>query len=139
MKKQETASYLTEEILTAVKAAKKVTTSFLQRKFGLGYGRAALILDELIEKGIIEKTQKRKTRMCKRASRKIKEPEIMSDEVLFEKIVEYIKTASKVSISLLQRKFRIGYAQAVRMIDLLAKREFIGSDEGSEKRTIFNR
>lgn len=42
MKEQETESYLTEEILTAIKATKKVTTSFLQRKFGIGYGKAPI-------------------------------------------------------------------------------------------------
>ena len=136
MKEQETESYLTEEILTAIKATKKVTTSFLHRKFGIGYGKAAHILDELTEKGIIERPQEYKISTRQRSARKTKEPKLISDEALFEKITEYIKSASKASTSLFQRKFGIGYGRAARMIDLLEQREFIGPDDGSGKRKI---
>ncbi len=134
---EKTESCLTEEILTAVKSTKKVTTSFLQRKFGIGYGRAARILDELIEKGIIEKPQEPKVSKRKRTPRKLKEAEPISDDVLLEKVVELIKSTRKVSTSLLQRKFGIGYGRAAMLIDTLERNGLIGPDNGLEKREIF--
>ena len=137
MKKQKSESYLTDEILTVVKnSVKKITISFLQCKFRIGYGRAAKIFDELIEKGIVEKPKESKICLCKKVSIKRREPEAISDEALFEKIVEYIKSVPKVSISLLQRKFQIGYGRAARMMDLLEGKKFVGIDDGTGVRAI---
>ena len=137
MKNKKTESYLTEEILTVVKnSTKEITISFLQRKFKIGFGRAARIFDELIENGIIEKPQEPKISLCKIVSIERKEPKQISDEVLFEKIVEYIKSVANVSTSLLQRKFKLGYSRAATMMDLLEEKKIVSPDDGTGKRAI---
>ncbi|MGM0507629.1 MAG: DNA translocase FtsK 4TM domain-containing protein [Fusobacteriota bacterium] len=47
---------------------------------------------------------------------------------LFDKAIEVIKEAEKVSISLLQRKLRVGYARAGRIVDDLEENGIISSD-----------
>jgi len=44
---------MTSNAIRAIKASHKASTSFLQRKLGIGYGRAARIMDELEEKGLV--------------------------------------------------------------------------------------
>ena len=44
---------MTAKAIGVIRATKKASTSLLQRKLGIGYGRAARIIDELEEKGII--------------------------------------------------------------------------------------
>ncbi len=41
------------QAVAVVKAAQKASTSFLQRKLGIGYGRAARIIDEMEDRGMI--------------------------------------------------------------------------------------
>ncbi len=56
-----------------------------------------------------------------------------SDEELLEKAVEVVKKDKRASISLLQRRLRIGYARAARLIDELEKQGIIGPDQGGGK------
>jgi S-DNA-T family DNA segregation ATPase FtsK/SpoIIIE len=45
--------------------------------------------------------------------------------------------AGKASASLLQRRLRIGYARAARLLDLLEARGVIGKGEGAKPREVF--
>ena len=45
-------------------------------------------------------------------------------------------TTGKASASLLQRKFRLGYNRAARVIDLLEERGIIGPNNGSKPREV---
>lgn len=59
------------------------------------------------------------------------------DEELYKQAVEMVRRLNKASISLLQRRFRIGYARAARLIDLMEKRGIIGPATGnSEPRKV---
>lgn len=53
---------LYEEVKQTVIATRKASTSFLQRKFGIGYSRAAKLIDTLEEKGVIGPGQGSKPR-----------------------------------------------------------------------------
>jgi DNA segregation ATPase FtsK/SpoIIIE, S-DNA-T family len=53
------------------------------------------------------------------------------EDELFEQAVEVIKTNDRASISLLQRKLRIGYSRAARLMELLEQKGYVGPDEGS--------
>jgi S-DNA-T family DNA segregation ATPase FtsK/SpoIIIE len=59
-----------------------------------------------------------------------------SDEVsdaLIEQATAVVKTAGKASASLLQRRLRVGYPRAARLIDELEERGIVGPAVGSGK------
>ena len=59
------------------------------------------------------------------------------DDDLYEEAKEEILKAGKASTSYLQRRLRIGYARAARLIDLLEKKGLIGKGEGAKPREVF--
>ena len=58
------------------------------------------------------------------------------DDPLYNDIVEFVITQGKASASLLQRKFKLGYNRAARIIDLLEERGIIGPQNGSKPREV---
>ena len=58
------------------------------------------------------------------------------DDPLYNEIVEFAVKTGKVSASLLQRRFRLGYNRAARIIDLLEERGIIGPINGSKPRDV---
>ncbi len=58
------------------------------------------------------------------------------DESALENCIEVIMTERKASTSLLQRKLRLGYGRAARMMDLLEQRGFIGPGDGAKPREV---
>ncbi len=55
---------------------------------------------------------------------------------LFPEAVELILRTGQASVSLLQRRFRIGYTRAARLMDDLEKKGVVGRHEGSKPREI---
>jgi S-DNA-T family DNA segregation ATPase FtsK/SpoIIIE len=60
----------------------------------------------------------------------------MGDE-LFEDAKQVVIKAQKASASLLQRRLRVGYARAARLIDLLEEAGIVGPSQGSKAREIY--
>ena len=58
------------------------------------------------------------------------------DESLVEDCLEVIRSEGKASTSLLQRRLKIGYGRAARMMDVLEERGYIGPARGAEPREI---
>ncbi len=58
------------------------------------------------------------------------------DDPLYNDIVEFVVTTGKASASLLQRRFKLGYNRAARIIDLLEERGIIGPQNGSKPREV---
>lgn len=58
------------------------------------------------------------------------------EEETLEKCLEVIRQEKKASTSLLQRRLRLGYGRAARMIDILEERGIIGPGEGAKPREI---
>ena len=58
------------------------------------------------------------------------------DDPLYNEIVEYVVETGKASASLIQRRFRLGYNRAARIIDLLEERGIIGPQNGSKPREV---
>ncbi len=52
------------------------------------------------------------------------------EDDLLPRAVEIVRSHNRASISLLQRRLRIGYARAARLIDIMEKQGIIGPDEG---------
>ncbi|BDC34627.1 hypothetical protein Noda2021_05850 [Candidatus Dependentiae bacterium Noda2021] len=58
------------------------------------------------------------------------------DEQLMKDILQFLDEIDEVSISLLQRKFRIGYNRSARIIDALENRGFVAASSGSKTRKV---
>lgn len=58
-----------------------------------------------------------------------------SDELLQEAI-ETVVRAEQASVSMLQRRFRIGYNRAARLIDMMESRGIVGPQDGSRPRKV---
>lgn len=58
------------------------------------------------------------------------------DDELFIDAADCVVRAGKASASLLQRRLRIGYARAARLLDLLEERGIIGPPDGSRPRDV---
>ncbi len=58
------------------------------------------------------------------------------DEALVEQSIEVIRQTNRASVSILQRRLRIGYTRAARIMDLLEERGIVGPGKGAEPRDI---
>lgn len=58
------------------------------------------------------------------------------DDSLYEEAREAVLQAGKASTSYLQRKLRIGYSRAARLMDMLEERSVIGPADGSKPREV---
>jgi len=58
------------------------------------------------------------------------------DDDLYEEAREAVISAGKASTSYLQRKLRIGYSRAARLMDILEEKSVIGPADGSKPRTV---
>ncbi len=58
------------------------------------------------------------------------------DEDLIQRCIEVIRSEQKASVSLLQRRLRLGYTRAARLMDELENRGIVGPSVGAEPREI---
>jgi S-DNA-T family DNA segregation ATPase FtsK/SpoIIIE len=61
---------------------------------------------------------------------------IDEDEDLIQQCIEVIRSEQKASVSLLQRRLRLGYTRAARIMDELENRGIVGPGKGAEPRDI---
>ncbi|CAM2060381.1 DNA segregation ATPase FtsK/SpoIIIE, S-DNA-T family [Desulfovibrionales bacterium] len=62
--------------------------------------------------------------------------DIINDPI-YAKAVEFVTSQGKASISLVQRRFRIGYNKAARFIEQMEVDGYIGASDGSRPRPVF--
>ena len=55
---------------------------------------------------------------------------------MFEQVCQYLHEIDEVSISLLQRRFRIGYNRSARIIELLESQGLISPSHGGKTRKV---
>lgn len=60
-----------------------------------------------------------------------------ADEELIMKCIEVVRQEQKASTSLLQRRLRLGYTRAARMVDILEQRGIVGPGDGAKAREVF--
>lgn len=59
-----------------------------------------------------------------------------ADELLFQEVLGFLAQVDEISISLLQRRFRIGYNRSARIIEALEARGHIVPSDGSKMRKV---
>lgn len=60
-----------------------------------------------------------------------------ADELL-EEAIETVRAAKKASASLLQRRLKVGYARAARLLDIMEEKGVIGPGDGAKPREVYN-
>ncbi len=58
------------------------------------------------------------------------------DDPLYNEVVEFAVQTGKISASLIQRRFAVGYNRAARIVDLLEERGIVGPPNGSKPREV---
>lgn len=61
---------------------------------------------------------------------------IDEDEEIIQQCIEVIRSEQKASVSLMQRRLRLGYTRAARIMDELENRGIVGPGKGAEPRDI---
>jgi len=59
------------------------------------------------------------------------------DDFLYEEARELVVKSGKASTSYLQRKLKLGYARAARIMDILEERGVIGPADGAKSREVY--
>jgi len=62
-----------------------------------------------------------------------------ADDDLYGEAKETVISAGKASASLLQRRLRVGYARAARLLDILEEKGVIGPGDGAKPREVYVR
>ena len=58
------------------------------------------------------------------------------EDDMYESAVELVREAQTASVSLIQRRLRVGYTRAARLIDMMEERGVVGPYEGSKPREV---
>jgi S-DNA-T family DNA segregation ATPase FtsK/SpoIIIE len=70
------------------------------------------------------------------SSDEVEEEVSEEDEALVEKCLEIIRQEKRASTSMLQRRLRLGYTRAARVVDILERRGILGPGDGAKPREI---
>jgi len=62
---------------------------------------------------------------------------LFQEDPLFKDVLEYAILNKKISISLLQKKFQIGYNRALKLLDTMEKEKMIGPKNGNKPRDVY--
>lgn len=105
--------------------------------------QGVLILDEEIKRIVDFIGERAKPHFETEIHQKLKKSTVFpsdlaedEDEELVEQAIEVIRQSNRASVSVLQRRLRIGYTRAARIMDLLEDRGMVGPNKGAEPRDI---
>ncbi|MEK9194452.1 MAG: DNA translocase FtsK, partial [Patescibacteria group bacterium] len=59
------------------------------------------------------------------------------DDEILKEAIEVVRQAKKASASLLQRRLKVGYARAARLLDIMEEKGIVGPGEGAKPREVF--
>jgi DNA segregation ATPase FtsK/SpoIIIE-like protein len=130
----------------------KASTSLIQKVLRVGYSRAANLIDLLEANGVISSADgvnPRTTLINEAQLEDIEDSEMKDDDDdekptddtddLYEEAKAAVIEAGKASTPYIQRKLRIGYSRAARLMVLLEERKIIGPANGAHPRDIISK
>lgn len=88
-------------------------------------------------KGQKRKIESFEKKLLEEFREEIEFPESEFEDPLYEEAKRIVIEAKKASASLLQRKLKIGYARAARLLDLLEERGIVGPPQGAKPREVY--
>jgi len=59
------------------------------------------------------------------------------DDPMFEQALGFVLATKHASASMLQRKFKLGYTRAARLIDMMEARGYVGPHDGRKPREVY--
>jgi S-DNA-T family DNA segregation ATPase FtsK/SpoIIIE len=71
-----------------------------------------------------------------KAERKEEAAEVLERDELFDEAVRFVVQSGQASTSMLQRRFRIGFSRAGRLVDIMEQDGIVGPADGSKPREI---
>lgn len=102
--------------------------------------QGAFVSNEEVEKVVDYLKEKNETSydidIIEKVSSNLNSSEYEEDDELLREAIELVISEQTASISLLQRRFKIGYARAARLIDSMEARGVVGGYEGSKPRKV---
>ncbi len=60
-----------------------------------------------------------------------------AEDDMFERALEFVLATKHASASMLQRKFKLGYTRAARLIDMMEERGYVGPHDGRKPREVY--
>jgi len=63
--------------------------------------------------------------------------EMEASDELYAAAVQYVVGEQEASVSMIQRRFKVGYARAGRIVDMMEQRGVVGPHEGSKPRQVY--
>jgi S-DNA-T family DNA segregation ATPase FtsK/SpoIIIE len=100
-----------------------VTDEEIHRLVGFVSAQGAPVLDPVIQSQL-------------EGSGSVEDEVSEEDEMLVEKCLEIIRQEKRASTSMLQRRLRLGYTRAARVVDILERRGILGPGDGAKPREI---
>ena len=105
--------------------------------------QGVLVLDNEVSRTVEFIAQHSKPRFVPEIHEKLRKSSVLpgdlaeeEDEELVDQAIEVIRQTNRASVSILQRRLRIGYTRAARIMDLLEERGLVGPNKGAEPRDI---
>jgi DNA segregation ATPase FtsK/SpoIIIE-like protein len=143
------------DVLEKLIGKQKITISEIQREFSLGYVKAYRVVEWMCEKGYAKNNSSdcieiliskelfentfwiiEKEHVQKQEQTSVKK---QSDDALKElklKVLELVVESNTVSISMIQRRFQIGYARAGNIVDWMEQKGYVSGNDGSIYRKV---
>ncbi len=123
------------DMMGAEKLLGKGDMLYLDVKGAIHRVHGALVTDTEIQSVVTHIKGQRAVEYKELTTVRSEEPDGESDE-LFQDVIQYIKNKDEISISLIQRVFRIGYNRSARIIDQLESYGYILPSDGSKMRKV---